>query len=476
MIAGVLAGAAVFTALMIGVAGMAVGLGWLETSGTATVDLEKWLILEIAAGVPAGVIAGAISRKVGRVVRAPVALAIGLFTIGWLEVAEVLRHVANGNVQAPISLLLLAPIVTAASVLAGGGRVGNLRAVLVRTGALPRMPNVPRYVALVAALLVMIALALFAVPAVPADEDRGIVYAALTIDFTLGFPALIYLALVRTRRAPWLLLVPAFALGYALATATIPGEYQLALEAMRWFALPFELAVVAYLVSRARAALRSAAPSAGDFATRFRRSARHVLGSRVPADIITTEVAILYHAFRWRRNKSDDETAFSMHRTTGYLAIVLALGMILVVEAAAMHLLISRWSVTAAWVLTALSTYGLIWIAGDYRAIVARPLNVTPTRLSIRLGLRWEADVPIAWIRRVETVRGGAAKPTRDTLVAVLLGEPNVSVSFDRHVEFTGLYGMRRAVREVRLHVDDAERYLAALTPPPPLDLPREKV
>ncbi|MEW5919283.1 MAG: hypothetical protein AB1762_22970, partial [Gemmatimonadota bacterium] len=138
MIAGVLAGAAVFTTLMIGVAGMAVGLGWLETSGTATVDLEKWLILEIAAGVPAGVIAGAISRKVGRVVRAPVTLAIGLFTIGWLEVAEVLRHVANGNVQAPISLLLLAPIVTAASVLAGGGRVGNLRAVLVRTGAFRR--------------------------------------------------------------------------------------------------------------------------------------------------------------------------------------------------------------------------------------------------------------------------------------------------------------------------------------------------
>jgi hypothetical protein len=467
MIAGVLAGGAVFTAIMIGVAGIAVGLGWLDTRGAATLDLEKWLILEIAAGVPGGVIAGAVSRKAGRVVRAPVALALGLFTLGWLEVAEVLRHVARGSVRAPISLLLLAPIVTAASVLAGGARIENLRDMLVRKWGLRRTPEVTRYVAPVTALLVMLALSLFAVPGVPEEQERRIVYAALTVDFTLGFPALVYVALVRSRRVPWLLLVPAFALGYVLATATIPGEHHSALATMRWFALPFELALVAYLVTRTRAAFRSATTSTGDFVTRLRRSARHVLGGRLAADIITTEIAILYYAFRWRRNSSDGETTFSMHHSTGYVAVVLGLAMAIAIEATAMHVLISRWNVTAAWVLSALSAYALVWMVGDYRAIVARPLNVTPTTLNIRLGLRWEADVPIAWIERVETLRGRVGKPTRDTLVAVLLGEPNVRVSFDRVVEFTGMYGRRRAVREVRLHVDDAEHYCAALALPP---------
>ncbi len=393
--------------------------------------------------------------------RAPVALAFLLFTLGLLEVAEILRHVARGSVQAPTWLLLLAPVVTAAGVLAGGVRRELLQGRFARLWGLLRARVMTRYGVPVAALVVMVAVSQFDVPTVD-DHEAGIIYAALTIDFTLGLPALVYVALVRSRRAPWLVLVPAFALGYALAMAMIPGQHHAALETMRWFAIPLELAVVAYLVARMRAAWRRGS-SAGDFATRFRTSARNVLGSRVPADILTTEVAILYHAFRWRRHSSNNETVFTMHRSAGYLGVMLGLGMALVVEAIALHLLVSRWSETAAWLLTGLSVYALIWIVGDGRAIVARPLYVSPTRLNIRLGLRWESDVPIAWIEQVERLPARPDRPGRDVLVAVLLGAPNVRIRFDRPVDLIGMYGMRRSVREVRLRVDDVERLRTVL-------------
>ncbi len=301
------------------------------------------------------------------------------------------------------------------------------------------------------------AVSLFAVPAIRGDGQARVLAAAVAFDLTVVFPGLVYFLLVRAGR------VPRIAVGYAAAVATIPTRHDAVLETLRLLALPAELAIVTYLVVLARRAIASMPSSDDDFATRFRSIARRMIGSRIPADILTSEITIVYHAFRWRRPAPQRGRSFTVHREAGYLALLIGLTLALVVETFALHVLLSVWSTTVAWILTASSAYALLWLVGDYRALVARPLRLTSERLFLRLGVRWEADIPLAQIVHAECLTTGGKTKARDTLIVALLGQPNLRVQLDAPVEVMGLYGWRRTVSQLWLRVDGATELCAEL-------------
>lgn len=149
----------------------------------------------------------------------------------------------------------------------------------------------------------------------------------------------------------------------------------------------------------------------------------------------------------------------------GYGAVLGALTLVIAAESAAVHLLVGLWSATAAWILTGLSVWALVWLVGDFRAFGARPIRIGPARMGLRFGLRWEAVVPLADVAGVERVRGAGpgTTPGEGVLVAAVLGRPNVLLRLSRPVEVTGLYGIRRTVRELRLRVDDPDGLVDAL-------------
>jgi len=454
---GVLAGGGLFVAIMLLLAGTAVAFGWIRGGEGGQVDLGPWLTLEILGGSAASVLAGAASRRVAGRYRAPAVLAALIFTVGLLEATEILRSAAAGVTETQTWLVLLAPIVAGAGVLLGGWRPAGRSG---RSSTRQRricMSEGLRYGAPVLVLAGAAALSLFALPDLQDGGDSRIVASAVALDLTVAVPGLVFFLLVRTRRAPWIAVVPAFVVGYAVAVATLPDQHQGILEKIRLAAVPAELILVTYLVWLTRKALASAPRGAGDVATRFRALARRVLGSRIPADILTTEMMILHYAFRWRTRPAKSADSFTVHRRAGYLAVLIGLAMVLVAETIALHLLVSQWSRAGAWILTGLSLYALIWITGDYRAIVARPMLMAPTHLSMRLGIRWEADFPIDQISQSSLLEPHRETRTRDILVAALLGQPNLKVRLKEPVEVIGMYGLRRTVGELWLRVDDAE-------------------
>jgi hypothetical protein len=314
-----------------------------------------------------------------------------------------------------------------------------------------------RYSLPVAVLAAAAVVALCVLPGLAAAAESQVVATALALDFTVVVPGLVYVLLVRARRVPWIVLVPTFAVGYAVAAAALPRTQQTALEALRLLAIPAELAALVYLALLARKTLAGAAAHGGDFATRLRSAARTALAGRVPADILTTEISLIYYAFRWRRPWPPGSGCFTVHREVGYLGVLLGLSVVLLTEAVAVHLLLSRWSSTAAWVLDGLSLYACVWLVGDYRAMAARPLRVSSTHLLVRVGVRWEADIALAAIERVDVPGWNEEPPKRSTLVAALLGQPNLRVRLKEPAEVIGMYGLRRVVREVWLTVDGAK-------------------
>lgn len=452
---GVLAGGGVLAAVMLLLAGAAIAFGMVSRDLTGRLDLRSWLVLEIIAGIIASALAGALCRRIARRAMGPVLLAALVLGIGLLEAAELLRQVAAGHATAPRALVLLAPLLATASVLLGGSSAA--RQVRRRSRQHPpfRLAQVVRYAPPVVVLVAAAALSVLVLPRRPVGDDTIVLASALTLDLAVVAPGMAFVLLARARRDLLLALLPMVVIGYAVAALTIPAGQQRLLDAMRPFLVSAELVVVGYLAVLAHRASRQEGGTEDDFTTRFRAAAHRALGNRRVADILTTEVAILYFAIRPWRSPPLQPGTHSVHRRVGYSGTVLVLLFAVIVETVAVHLLLRQWSALAAWILTGASLYGCAWMVGDYRALVARPLRVTATHLLFCIGVRWEARIPRATIAAAEPMAPSREPPRPDVLHAALLGQANVRLVLDSPVEVVGLYGIRRRVTEIRLTVDE---------------------
>ena len=139
-------------------------------------------------------------------------------------------------------------------------------------------------------------------------------------------------------------------------------------------------------------------------------------------------------------------SAFSQHRGSGHAAIVVAFVLMLSIEGLAVHLLLLDWSVLAAWISTISTAYAAVWLVGDYRATVLRPILVGDETMLLRAGLRWTVEVPRGAIASI-----GRDKPPfgKECLNLTFLGTPTRWLTLSEPIVAEGLYGVRRRVRAI---------------------------
>ena len=332
-----------------------------------------------------------------------------------------------------------------------------------------RIPAVP--VASFGLLLLAIYTTALLLPGSPLfARNPDVATLGLTFDLTLTVPLLFYLLVVRPVRLPPAALVPAVVLSFVGAALVLPPDRQHYLHLGRVLVAPAELLLAGLAVRRVRRAVREsrAAAESVDVVEVIRHAVRSGIPLARVADAVTSEVAILYYAlFSWRTQPvvGARDLAFTYHRKSGYVGLLGTLAGVTVVEAAAVHLLVQGWSRTAAWVLTALSLYGLLWLLGFLQAVRLRPVLLAPDALHLRVGLRWSARIPYERIARVAPA--GIAAPDRRAagyLHAALLGAPRLLLDLDEPVEVEGLYGLaKRGVSRVGVTVDDHAVFMAEL-------------
>ena len=154
--------------------------------------------------------------------------------------------------------------------------------------------------------------------------------------------------------------------------------------------------------------------------------------------------------------------AFSSHRNSPVLALLAVLCLAVVIETFALHLLVGRWSRPAAWILTSVSVYSLLFLIAHGRAISLKPHLVAADHLRIRDGLLWSADVPLDRITAVD--RGEkAGEHRKDALTVTTLTAGKMAVTIDGGVDCRGPYGIRRRFETVRFFADDPEELEASL-------------
>jgi hypothetical protein len=298
--------------------------------------------------------------------------------------------------------------------------------------------------------------------AIPRAASPGLVAAAVAFDLIVVVPAAYWFLLLRGRQ-PASRVMPAFLLGLMGAAAVLPATYRGIVPVVRLLAAPAELAVFGMIVLRARRAFRQAPSAGADAAERFRDAAIASLPYRRAAEAVAYELSLLYYAvLGWRVKASKDESAFSYHVKSGYGGIVFALAAATVVEGAAVHLLVHGRSAPAAWFLSGMSAYGLLWMVGDYQAVRLRPIVVANDGLHLRTGLRWSVTVPWSDVAAVADA-GRAPLPRRapNWVRMTPIGAPRLIVQLRREAEVRGPYGITRRVQRIGLTVDDAARFRA---------------
>jgi hypothetical protein len=223
---------------------------------------------------------------------------------------------------------------------------------------------------------------------------------------------------------------------------------------VRLLAVPLELALIWLAAASVRRAFQ--ARHASDAATALRVGLADALGDSPLARAAATELSIGWYAlFSWGRKAPED--GFTAYKRAGWVAIYAAIALVCLVEAVPLHFLVHRWGPIAAALNAVVHGYTLLWMVGDLRALVLRPLRIEGETLHLRIGLRWDADIPLSSIASVQRAPSGKG------LRMGVVGSPNVALQLRSPHDLHGPFGIRKTAERLLLQLDEPERFVRAL-------------
>lgn len=297
-------------------------------------------------------------------------------------------------------------------------------------------------------------------------ERPEVLATALTLDLAVLLPAAFFFLVARPLRWSPATMVPVLVGGLLVAGRILPAERQTALGWIERGAFGLELGVLVWVALRARAAFRGTTDGGSDPLLRLRQAARDLIPGRRVAELLAAELSVLFFGLAaWRRapHAPPETRAFTAHVRSGHGGLVFALVFASAIEGVVVHLLVMPYSLLLAWVLTAATAYGALWLVADYRALVLRPLLVDRRGIRLRAGLRWSARVPAS---RIATVQR-EAPAAKDALRMTLFGDPTLWIECRSPVVAHGPYGLRRCARWLGIAPDqraEFEQEIKALT------------
>jgi len=283
-----------------------------------------------------------------------------------------------------------------------------------------------------------------------------------TLDLCLTLPIAYWLLVVRRGRAHPATIAAVFLSGLALSRVLVPDGYRQLLADLALLGAAAELVLVVAVAAAIRREIRRPLDlgAGGD-----PEDVIELGGSRL-GRVVGTEMAILYAAATgWRREPSVPSGGEPVSGIRGEDRLWLLVGLIALIlaETLALHLWIQRWSVTAAWTITLLDLYAVVWLIGDHYALCLRPHLVFSDRLFLRSGLRMTAQVPL---ESIVSLRAAVPDDLDRRVDHLNLGGPDGPewvIELDRDVTVTSPFRRDRTVRSVGLRLDRPERLEAAL-------------
>jgi hypothetical protein len=284
-------------------------------------------------------------------------------------------------------------------------------------------------------------------------------------DLTITVPFAYWLFVVRRGKASLRSILWVIALSVLGAKLLLPRSHPAFLPWIRLATAPIELAIVVLAIFRVRAARRVNPPdSDDDVLTQLQSTFAMLLGNALAGRALGHEAASFYYAFGRRRTPIPSADAATQRRFAAAppfaRSLFLAVIGIFTIETIVLHLLVAQRSNGLAWLLTALSVYGVIWFVGLQRSCGQRVSVLSPDALVLRIGFRCDATIPwedVASVRLLTWRDLPARAP--DYLDAAKPSDPNVLIEFHSPVRVEGVYGIARTATRIGIRLELPETF-----------------
>ncbi len=127
---------------------------------------------------------------------------------------------------------------------------------------------------------------------------------------------------------------------------------------------------------------------------------------------------------------------------------------LVVVEAGLLHLVIGIWTLTGAWIFTAINAYTLLWMVGHFHAARLHPVIVDDKYIYLRTGLIWRGQTPPSKVAEMR-------KPVLADLKAPgyvnvsLVGDPDLFIVLKEAELLESLFARKKEVEIIGIKLDD---------------------
>lgn len=281
---------------------------------------------------------------------------------------------------------------------------------------------------------------------------------AITVDLILLIPV-VYFLLIRSTNIPKTTVIPVILIGLLIGTYFLPQDGQTYLNLFITWALPvIELSVITFIIIKVRSAVKkykTLKGSSPDFFSALKSTSYDILPKRL-AMPFATEVAVFYYGFINWKKRTLAEKEFSYHKDSATLAILGVLILIIGIETFALHILISRWSIIAAYILSGISIYTGIQILGFAKSLTKRPISINEKTLSLKYGILNEVEISFFDIETIEVTSKSIELDdlTRNLSPFGELESHNLVITLKNANTLIGLYGIKKKFNVLALHID----------------------
>jgi hypothetical protein len=307
---------------------------------------------------------------------------------------------------------------------------------------------------------------LHVVPAAVKDKIAD----GLLADFVITVPALYYFIIVRPLKISPRTILLILSICCVIAYLVLPQQQRGYLLQIRKLTALAELLFIIYAVTkftRIRKLYKTQQLNFADPIYNLRAAMSTVFDDGLAIKVLAAELAMLrYGLLFWKKEKSSlkGSTSFSTHKEFGYVAIWCILLLAVTVEITAFHLLLMKWSNTAANIVTALSLYGAIFLVADLSAMVKRKVLLNGGQLILRTGLRWRIITSTDNVASIKKITGdyldeGYFKG------GVIKNSGNILITFKQPVQVDKLYGAGNQFGAVVMNIDNFEAFADAVNP-----------
>ena len=253
--------------------------------------------------------------------------------------------------------------------------------------------------------------------------DTSVKFALLAAVAGGGFLLFVFRAKAPSILSEWIM----FSAGVAItACVALPANSRGALV-HSWLIVVIAVPIAVHVGWGAVRGIRAARQET-DGRAKIRRSLEEIVPVGL-AKVAAAELTIIGHAFRWTGPAEVPVGAvgFTYHRLVS--PMMWAFLCLALIEITVVHLLVSIWSSTAAWILSILSDVSLLYLLGLISSLRRFPVFLDDDNVRIRAGILYDFSIPLSSIVSVSAAVASEDLQKPGTLKTSILAYPNVLCS-----------------------------------------------